>query len=291
MIIQENMEIIIGKTAGFCFGVANAVNKTQELLKEKKYMYCLGELVHNKQVTEELKEKGLNIINNVEEAKQNVIIRAHGEPQETYDLANKLNINIFDLTCPKVLKIHNIAKEYSNKEFYILLVGAKNHPEIIGTISYCGKNATIIEKKEDTKEKMQEFYNSNIKKLLVIAQTTYSIKDFSDISDEIKKSIQGRNITLEIKNTICNATKLRQEETKELARKVECMIIVGGKNSSNTNKLFNIAKTYCKNSLLVETREEINVNDIKKLNKIGIMAGASTPKKSIDAIVELLQSI
>ena len=150
---------------------------------------------------------------------------------------------------------------------------------------------TIIEKKEDTKEKMQEFYNSNIKKLLVIAQTTYSMKDFSDISDEIKKSIQGRNITLEIKNTICNATKLRQEETKELARKVECMIIVGGKNSSNTNKLFNIAKTYCKNSLLVETREEINVNDIKKLNKIGIMAGASTPKKSIDAIVELLQSI
>lgn len=285
------MEIIIGKTAGFCFGVSNAVNKTEEQLKNKKNIFCLGELVHNKQVTNELESKGLIVIDNIEKAKQNVIIRAHGEPKETYKKAEKLELDILDLTCPKVLKIHKIAQEYASNGFYIILIGQKDHPETIGTISYCGENSEVIEKDEEIENALNNFYSKNLNKLLVIAQTTFSLEKFNNISLLIKEKINTEIIELEIKRTICDATKLRQEETKELAQKVDVMIIVGGKHSSNTNKLYQISKEYCKNSILIETKEELDVKDVKKFQKIGIMAGASTPKKSIDAIVEMLNQM
>jgi len=283
------MEIIIGKTAGFCFGVSNAVNKTEEQLKGEKNVFCLGELVHNKQVTKGLEDKGLIIIDNIEKAKQNVIIRAHGEPKETYNKAEKLNLNIVDLTCPKVLKIHKIAEEYSNNGFYILLIGQKSHPETIGTISYCGEYSEIIEKEEDVENALNKFYNTGINKLLVIAQTTFSLEKFNRIVLLVREKINNEQIILEIKRTICEATRLRQEETKEIAKSVDVMIIIGGKHSSNTNKLYEIAKLYCKNSILIENKEELDVESIKKFKKIGIMAGASTPKKSIDLVVEMLK--
>lgn len=285
------MEIIIGKTAGFCFGVTNAVNKTEEFLNEYEEIYCLGELVHNKEVIQALENKGLKIIKNIEEAKKNAIIRAHGEPKKTYEEAQKLGINILDLTCPKVLKIHSIAKEYANKGYYILLIGQKNHPETIGTISYCGKNSNIIESKEHIEDALNKLYNSNINKVLILSQTTYNIEKFNDIVDSIKENVQSKEIKLEIKNTICNATKLRQEETKQIASTVDIMIIIGGKNSSNTNKLYQVSNRYCKKCILIETKEELDLEDIKEANKIGIMAGASTPKKSIDSVVEMLQKI
>ena len=285
------MEIIIGKTAGFCFGVANAVNKTEKFLNENKDTCCLGELVHNKQVIEELENKGLTTINNIKQAKQNVIIRAHGEPIKTYQEAKELDINVLDLTCPKVLKIHNIATEYSNNGYYILLIGQKEHPETIGTISYCGKNSSIIQNKEEIKDVINKVYNSDIKKVLILSQTTYSIEKFNAIVDLIKEELESNNIELEIKNTICNATKLRQEETEKIAKIVDLMVIIGGKNSSNTNKLYDISNNYCNNCILVETNKEIDLEYIKKFKKVGIMAGASTPKKSIDSIVEMLQKI
>ena len=123
------MEIIIGKTAGFCFGVANAVNKTKEQLKGKKNIFCLGELVHNKQVTGELEKEGLVFIDDISNAKEDIIIRAHGEKKETYSKAKELELNVIDLTCPKVTKIHKIAEEYANKGNYIFLIGNREHPE------------------------------------------------------------------------------------------------------------------------------------------------------------------
>lgn len=283
------MEIIIGKTAGFCFGVSNAVNKTEEQLSNKNNVFCLGELVHNKQVTKELESKGLIVIDNIEKAKQNVIIRAHGEPKETYRRANELKINTLDFTCPKVLKIHKIAEEYANNGYYIFLIGQKEHPEIIGTISYCGKNSMIIEKEEDIENALNEFYSAKIDKLLVISQTTFSLEKFNNITLLIKEKINDNKINLEIKRTICDATRLRQEETEEIAKKVDAMIIIGGKHSSNTNKLYDISKKYCSNSILIETQEELNIEYIKKYQKIGIMAGASTPRKSIELVVEMLK--
>ena len=283
------MEIIIGKTAGFCFGVSNAVNKTEEQLKNKNNVFCLGELVHNKQVTKELESKGLIVIDNIEKAKRNVIIRAHGEPKETYKKANELEIDTLDLTCPKVLKIHKIAEEYANNGFYILLIGQKKHPETIGTISYCGENSEVIEKEEDIENILNKFYSTNINKLLVIAQTTFSLEKFNNITSIIQEEVNNKQIELEIKRTICNATKLRQQETEKIAKNVDVMIIIGGKHSSNTNKLYEICREHCKKSILIETKDELNIDDIKKLQKIGIMAGASTPKKSIDLVVEKLK--
>lgn len=282
------MEIIIGKTAGFCFGVSNAVNKTEELLKTQKNIYCLGELVHNKQVIDDLVSKGLNIINNIEEAKQNVIIRAHGVTKETYKKAEELNLDVLDLTCPKVLKIHNIVEEYSNKGYYIFLIGQKEHPEVIGTMSYCGKNVEVIEKKEEIYEKLKKFYDTNINKLLILAQTTFSIEKFNNIVTELKEQLSNNEIEIEVKKTICDATRLRQEETSKIAKMVDIMIIIGGRNSSNTNKLYQISKQYCKNSILIETKDELDIEYVKKFQKIGIVAGASTSQKSIDSVVEML---
>ncbi|MDO5556596.1 MAG: 4-hydroxy-3-methylbut-2-enyl diphosphate reductase, partial [Clostridia bacterium] len=275
------MEIVIGKSAGFCFGVANAVNKTNDLLNTSEKSYCLGELVHNNQVTDELQKKGLVIIDNVEQAKNNIIIRSHGVKKQIYKKAEKLRLHVTDLTCPKVIKIHNIATEYSNNGYYIFLIGQKDHPETIATISYCGKNATIIEKQEDINKGLEKFYNSNIKKLLILSQTTYSLEKFDSIVSFIKEIIQ-ENAELEVKNTICDATRLRQEETKKIASKVDMMIIIGGKHSSNTNKLYNISTKYCKNCILIETKDELSLDYIKQFEKIGIMAGASTPQKSIE---------
>ena len=285
------MEIIIGKTAGFCFGVSNAVNKTEELLKTNRNIFCLGELVHNKQVTDDLTSKGLTIINNIDEAKENIIIRAHGVPKEIYQKAEKLKLNINDLTCPKVLKIHKLAKEYSNNGYYIFLIGQSNHPETVGTISYCGENSDIIEDIEEIEIKLNKFYNSGVKKLLILSQTTYSLEKFENMIETIKKKIEDTNINIEIINTICNATKLRQEETKKIAKDVELMIIIGGKHSSNTNKLYQIANKHCNKCILIETEQELNIEDIKKITKIGIMAGASTPKKSIEAVVEKIKQM
>ncbi len=285
------MQIIIGKTAGFCFGVANAVNKTSKLLEENDSICCLGELVHNKQVTEELINNGLDPISDITQAKKSVIIRAHGEKRETYNKAKELGINIIDLTCPKVIKIHKIAEEYSNKEYYIFLIGNKKHPETIGTISYCGKNSYIIEDIEDVDIALQNAYKYKVKKVLVLAQTTFSLDKFNKIVELISNSLEDKNIELEIKKTICDATKLRQDETKEISQKVDMMIIIGGKHSSNTNKLYEIAKQNCSKAILIETSDEVNINEIEKYNKIGIMAGASTPKKSIDNVVEKINKI
>ena len=285
------MEIIIGKTAGFCFGVANAVNKSKKELEVQKKLYCLGELVHNKEVTKELENEGIEFVESIEKARKNVIIRAHGEPERTYKKAEEMNLNIIDLTCPKVIKIHDIAKEYSKNGYFIFLIGKSNHPETIGTISYCGNNSCIIEEEKDLEEALSKFYKTNLKRILVISQTTFSMEMFEKITSKLEDLIRIKDIELEIKNTICDATKLRQEETCKISKEVDVMIIIGGRHSSNTNKLYNIASAYCKNSILIETYEELDIEYIRDFKKTGIMAGASTPQKSIDLVVEKLKKI
>ena len=284
------MEIVVGKTAGFCYGVQNAVSKTEELLKDNKTISCLGELVHNGEVIKKLEKMGLNVIENIENADDKVIIRAHGIPKEIYNKAKNLNIEIFDYTCPNVLKIHKIAEEYEKNGYFIFLIGKKEHPEIIGTISFCGSNSYILEKADDIPEAMEKFNKSNINKLLIIAQTTFSLNNFEIIVEAIKNEVAS-DVELEIKNTICNATKIRQEETNKISKEVECMIIIGGKNSSNTKKLYDIAKNNCPNSFIVENREELPIEKIKSFEKIGIMAGASTPGESIKDIIEMIMKV
>lgn len=285
----------MGKHAGFCYGVENAVNGAIKELEKKEggAKYCLGEIVHNKQVVEELEQKGLEVVENLDEAKEKVIIRAHGVAKTIYQEAKKLNLELIDHTCPNVLKIHKIAKQYIDDVEYIVLVGQKKHPENIGTISHCGENSKIIETKEEINELLNEIKNISgnniVKKVLLIVQTTFSLEKFKEIEEILSEELEKINIECIVKNTICRATEIRQIEAKEISEVVDCMIIIGGKNSSNTKKLYEIAKRNCENTICIETVKELEID--KNIKKIGIMAGASTPKKSIEDVEKYLKEV
>ena len=282
------MEIILGKTAGFCYGVTRAVDGAKEEIKNNREIYCLGEIVHNKNVVIKLEEQGIKFIDQIEEAKGKTIIRAHGIPKEIYEKAKQMNIEIKDLTCPHVLKIHKIAEEYRKKGFFIVLLGKKNHPEVIGIASFCGDNMAIIEDDQEIENATGLIKQSELEDVIIIAQTTYNSKKFDKIVSMLKDNL-GETINFEVNKTICPATEVRQKETEDIAKQVEAMIIIGDKKSSNTNKLYNISCIYCEKVIFIENKEEIDLNNIKCVNKIGIMAGASTPKEDIEEVLKLLQ--
>lgn len=281
------MQIILGKTAGFCFGVQNAVSKTLEAVQNEKKIQCFGELVHNTQVTEMLKKQGVEFIENIEDSEKKVIIRSHGVPKEVYDWTKKNKIEIIDLTCPKVLNVHKIAEKYAKEGWYIFLIGKLEHPETIGTMSFCGSNYSIVQDEQDTDQAVQEFNISKCKSAVIISQTTYNLSIFENIVEKIKREISN----VKVQNTICSATRLRQEETKKIAKEVDLMIIIGSPHSSNSHKLYVVAKKYCANTIFVETMDQMDLNEVCKNSKIGIMAGASTPKQSIKEIVEKIKKI
>ena len=284
------MEVIVGKTAGFCYGVKRAVESAEnDIINSKEKIYCLGEIVHNKQVIDDLKEKGINFIEDINEADSTAIIRAHGVPKDVYKVAEENKIKLKDYTCPNVLKIHKLAEDYANKGYYILLFGSKNHPENIGTMSFCGDKYFVIENEDELFNAIKILNKGNIKKVLVISQTTFKLDDFYTFVEILKDELY-KDIELVIENTICRATEVRQLETEELSKKVDCMIIIGGKNSSNTKKLYEIAKENCEFTICVETKKELENMPIVFGRKVGIMAGASTPQKSIDEICEMLKS-
>ncbi len=296
------MEIIVGKTAGFCMGITRAINITNaELSKnQKEVTYCLGELTHNPQVMENLSKNGLKVIENLSEIPnpkgKKVIFRAHGVTKEVYEEAEKLGLDIIDATCVKVLAIHEIIKKYAEEGLPIFLIGEKIHPEVIGTASFCGKQYEVIETEEDLQKAIEKYKKMNIKKLLVISQTTFNLEKFEKYVDIIKNELETNipNIQIDIKNTICQATRIRQEETENLSKTVDAMIVIGGRKSSNTNKLYDIASRNCNKTIRIETPEELT-NDIletlKNCSKVGIMAGASTPNESITKVREELEKI
>lgn len=283
------MEIIIGKTSGFFGGVIKSVKEAENILEKYDYIYCLGELVHNKQVVESLEEKGLKVIDSLDDIDSNskVIVRAHGVSKDIYEDANKRSIKLIDLTCPKVLLVHQEAEKLVNDGYYIVLLGKNTHPEVIGTISYCGVNSMVVESENDLDELFSNIRNSNCKKIAILAQTTYSVDKFNEIVQKVAREFDSSYDVL-IKNTICSATELRQQETKEIASKVDAMIIIGGKNSSNTKKLYDIASKLCNNTFIIETFSDLDY-DFSLFEKIGVMAGASTPKDSIDDVVNYLK--
>ena len=283
------MDIVLGKTAGFCYGVKRAVEGAEKEVLNNKQIYALGEIVHNKDVVKKLEKDGVNFIENIEDAKEKVIIRAHGIPKEIYEKAEEKNLELIDYTCPKVLKIHQIAEEYSKKGYCIFLLGAKKHPENIGTLSYCGKNKFVIEKENDAIKALDFLEKIKVKKLLLIAQTTYSLESFYIIEEIIRNELP-RDVDLVVYNTICQATEIRQKETENIAKKVNTMIIIGGKNSSNTKKLYNIASKYCEYVEWIENANELKIDKIKGAKEIGIMAGASTPKESIDEVIKIVET-
>lgn len=278
------MEVILGKTSGFCFGVKHAIDGAETELKNNNKVYCLGEIIHNEEVIKDLESKGLEIIDNINDAFDKVIIRAHGVPKEVYEIGKKRNIEILDYTCPFVLKIHDTVVEYAKNNYFIFLLGIKNHPETIGTISFCGNNSYLIENLDDISNALDTFNNSGLQKLLIISQTTFSVSLFENIVNNIQSCLSSK-VNLVIKNTICNTTSIRQKETEKISKDVDLMIVIGGKNSSNTKKLYEISQKNCKNVLLIQTKKDLKPEHFHGVNKVGIMAGASTPQSIIEDVV------
>jgi len=285
------MELIVGKLAGFCAGVKNAVDKTEKELEISNNIFCLGELTHNSIVMNKLISNGLKVIDNIEEGKEKVIIRAHGIKKDVYEKAKEMRIKLIDLTCPRVLKIHEEAEKYASDNYYIFLIAESTHPETIGTYSFCGENSYIIENEDNVEKAILNFKKYNLKDILVISQTTFSLEKFNNIVSKLEKIIDKSKVNLVINKTICNATRLRQEEAEVISKQVDLMIVIGGKNSSNTKKLYEIAIKNSKKAILVESKDELLKENFNGYDKIGITAGASTPKESIEEVIDLLQKI
>lgn len=282
------MEVIVGKYAGFCPGVMNSVTKAQEAVDKYEELYCLGELIHNKTVVTELEEKGMKTVDDINEVPNNgvVIFRAHGVKESIYEDAKNKSLEVIDLTCAIVKNIHEKVSDKKNDNF-IIITGDELHPETIGTKDFAGDNSCVVSIDEDIDKAYEKFLKSNLEKVYVISQTTFSLKKFEELSLLINDKFKEYEI--EINNSICKATELRQKEVEELSKEVDCVIVVGGKNSSNTKKLYDISIKNCMNVFHIERINELNKNDFNNINKIAIVAGASTPKNIIEEVKEYFE--
>ena len=269
--------IIRAKNSGFCFGVKQAIEKTEEqiLLNKGKTIYTAGPLIHNRTVTDDLEKRGVKITTSLAALNEGdtVIVRSHGETENFFREADERGIEVVNATCPFVERIHKLVKEACHS-YQVVIVGDENHPEVKGISGWCDDTAIIINSKEEA-EKIEA------DNLFIVCQTTIKKATL----DEIVQVFESMGKKLTIKNTICNATTERQNGCLELAKECEGMVIVGGKESSNTRKLYEIAKKYCKNTFFVEKNEDLPLQQLAKCNKIGIAAGASTPECVIKEVI------
>ena len=278
------MKVKIAKEAGFCFGVKRAMKMAWDELESSSDIYALGPLIHNKQAVQKYEEKGLRTVDTINDIpnNKNVIIRSHGVSKDIYDKANFNNLNIIDTTCPFVKKIHNIVNEFYEKGYKIIIIGDKNHPEIIGINGWCENSAYIIKSIED----VNNLNLDNKNKYCVVSQTTLNLELYNTLVNELSKKLD--NITF--KNTICSATKIRQQAARELAVDVDCMVVIGGKHSSNTQKLVNICKDQVP-TFAIETKDDLDIQQLKSFSSIGVTAGASTPDWIIDDVMIFIESL
>ena len=271
-------EIIRAKNSGFCFGVKQAIEKTeaQVQVNQGKRIFTCGPLIHNQFVTDQLAEKGVGIIYEPAEAEEGdiVIVRSHGETKAFFDEAESRKLEVVDATCPFVNKIHKLVFDANNEGKDIVIVGDRNHPEVVGINGWCENKAFIVNCREDVDM-------IDVDKVFLVCQTTIK----KELMDEIIQALQERDVEIEVNNTICNATRERQESCDQLSKEVEAMVIVGGRNSSNTRKLYEISKKNCNNSYFVENITDLPLKELKKCNKIGIAAGASTPECVIKEVI------
>ncbi len=277
------MEVIRAKTAGFCFGVKRAVDTVYEQAKqnqEKKTIYTYGPIIHNAEVVKDLEKRGIKVINKEQELEMleegTVIIRSHGIEERIYKKMKEKNINIVDATCPFVKKIHNIVQKESRAGKHIVIIGNPEHPEVIGIKGWAGQEVTVIQNPQEA----EDFELEVDKKICVVSQTTFNYNKFQDLVEIISKKSYDINVL----NTICNATKERQSEARTIAEKVDAMIVIGDKHSSNTQKLFEICKKACKDTYYIQTLEDLDLNQLRSVETVGITAGASTPNNIIEEV-------
>ena len=279
-------EILTAANSGFCFGVKQAIEKTEEEIRRKAEssspgrIYTWGPLIHNKTVTDGLKEKGVSILDSLENVKPEdvIIVRSHGETKEFFEKARARNCKIIDATCHFVKKIQQLAEKAHRKGKQVVIVGDRLHPEVKGINGWCDNSAITVNSVEDA-EGVLENHNRNL--FFLVAQTTIK----KELLDAVIRVFETNNVHVEVNNTICNATALRQKSCAELAEICDAMLIIGGRESSNTGKLFEISEKKCKKTFFVEKIEDLPLHQIAKCNKIGIAAGASTPECVIKEVI------
>ena len=275
------MEVIVAKTAGFCFGVKRAVEQVYEQIeKAERPVYTFGPIIHNEQVVEDLAQKGVRVIDTEEELETVrdaiVIIRSHGVGKHIYDLLERNGVTVVDATCPFVKKIHRIVQEQQAAGRRVIIVGNPDHPEVQGIRGW-GDEGTLVVENADQIENLPV---STKDKLCVVAQTTFNYNKFQDLVEKFEK--KGCDIL--VLNTICNATQERQVEAKRIASEVDAMIVIGGRNSSNTQKLYEICRKECKNTYFIQTLGDFNPECVNSVRSVGITAGASTPNQIIEEV-------
>jgi 4-hydroxy-3-methylbut-2-enyl diphosphate reductase len=277
------MNIIVADYSGFCFGVERAVKIVEETSVEGKNVYTLGPIIHNPQLVKKLEEKGVGVkkLEDVKDA-DTVVIRSHGVPKEHMETLKSSNVKIVDATCPFVTRAQNQAAILSSDGYFLVVFGEKEHPEVKGIISYANNGFVVVENAEEA-EQCIDFHD----KIGVVAQTTQNMAEFDRVVDVLKL----RCNELKIVNTICNATTHRQEAAKKVALISDIMYVIGGKNSGNTTRLYEICKEICPKVLHIETKDEIDKSDLIGVENVGITAGASTPKFLIDEVIEFLKEV
>ncbi len=273
------MQVILAKTAGFCFGVKRAVDMVYQQA-EHGHVYTYGPIIHNEEVVKDLAEKGVQIIENEEAfdhlTQGTIVIRSHGVERSIYEKAKAHKLELVDATCPFVKKIHNIVDKDSAKGNQIIIIGNKNHPEVRGICGWCNTEPIVIES-EDEADNLPDFGE---KELSLVSQTTFNHKKFNKMVEIFER--KGYNIT--VYNTICNATEERQKEAATIAKQVDAMIVIGGKTSSNTQKLYEISKKECANTYYIQTLVDLDLATFESVGRVGITAGASTPNQIIKEV-------
>ena len=277
------MNVELAKTAGFCFGVKRAVDTVYQQIEQYRgeKIFTYGPIIHNEEVIKDLRSHGVEVLNDEEELKTAdadvVVIRSHGVAKYIYDIREERGITCVDATCPFVKKIHKIVAEKSAEGSYIVIVGNGEHPEVQGIRGWAGEQVTVVQTPEDAErfelpDKDQE--------VCIVAQTTFNYNKFKELVEIISK----KRYDIVVLNTICNATKERQTEARQIAARVDAMVVIGDKRSSNTQKLFEICKEECLNTYYIQTLDDLDINQLRSVESVGITAGASTPNKIIEEV-------
>lgn len=277
------MNVELAKTAGFCFGVKRAVDTVYQQIEQYRgeKIFTYGPIIHNEEVIKDLRSHGVEVLNDEEELKTAdadvVVIRSHGVAKYIYDILEERGITCVDATCPFVKKIHKIVAEKSAEGSYIVIVGNSEHPEVQGIRGWAGEQVTVVQTPEDA-ERFE--LPDKDQKVCIVAQTTFNYNKFKELVEIISK----KRYDIVVLNTICNATKERQTEARQIAARVDAMVVIGDKRSSNTQKLFEICKEECLNTYYIQTLDDLDINQLRSVESVGITAGASTPNNIIEEV-------
>ena len=282
------MKVKTAKTAGFCFGVKRAVDKVYELIENGvSPIYTLGPIIHNEEVVSDFEKKGVTVISEEDIPKLRegtVVIRSHGVGRRIYDMLKTAGISFVDVTCPFVLKIHRIVERESRAGKQIIIFGDPSHPEVKGICGWCEGSCTVLRNREDA----ENFVPDPGRIPCIVSQTTFNYNKFKELVEILCKKRYDHNVLNidNILNTICNATEERQKEAQSIAGEVDTMLVIGGRHSSNTQKLFEICKEECENTYYIQTPVDLDSEMFHHSSYVGITAGASTPKKIIEEVQE-----